>query len=107
MAYSLRALGNRDALTSRIHQRIQKNSVPLKEVLTQQGERTRCALFDGTTMRWRADAKNPRAACIGVCQDCRKCLCRSYFFDSRFTHSKRDHVVRESRNVVNIAMRGL
>src|SRR3982751_6205340 len=46
--------------TSRIHQHTQKNSVPLKEVLTQRCESARHALVGNITMRSQNDAKRAR-----------------------------------------------
>ena len=93
--------------TSRIHQRNQKNSVPLKEVLTWRRANTSRASCNDATMRARHDARNACAVCIGICQDCMKCLCRSAFFDSRSARCLRDESARESRNVVNGGDRGL
>jgi len=45
--------------SSRIHQHIEKNSVRLKEVLTQHCERARSAAVDDITTRSRIDAKTP------------------------------------------------
>src|SRR5689334_24742648 len=44
--------------SSRIHQRMQKNSVPLKEVLTRRRESAARASSDDATARWRHDARN-------------------------------------------------
>jgi hypothetical protein len=54
--------------SSRIHQHIQKNSVPLKEVLTPQREMSREADIGGTTTRSHDDAKSAATTDIGVCQ---------------------------------------
>ena len=93
--------------SSRIHQRIQKNSVPLKEVLTRRRGSASRASFDDATRRSHHDARNACVACTDICQDCRKPLCQRHFFDSRMTHILRDESLRESRNVVNGAGRGL
>jgi len=76
-------------------------------VLTRHRERARCALLEGMATRSLHDVKNVRAICIGICQYRRKCLCYSCFLDSRSMRSTRDNVRRESRVVVNGAMRGL
>jgi hypothetical protein len=47
---------------------MQKNSVPLKEVLTQQCESARRTSFDGTTTSARVDAKSAATTGIGICQ---------------------------------------
>src|ERR1700761_7568814 len=73
--------------SSRIHQHIEKNSVPLKEVLTQRCERARNAVSDNNAMRRNRDARNADAADVDVCQDRRKALCRSRFLNLRVTHT--------------------
>ena len=103
----LRTLGNRDAHSSRIHQRIQKNSVSLKEVLTRGRARASRASCDDATTCSHHDVRNTCAVCVFVCQDCRKCLCRRHFLDSRPMHFLLEQSRRESRNVVNVAVRGL
>ena len=65
------------------------------------------ASCDDETTRARRDAGNACAICIDICQDCRKCLCRSCFLDSRLLRSSRDESACESRNVVNGGVRGL
>jgi hypothetical protein len=65
--------------TSRIHQRIQKNSFPLKEVLTQQCESARSADVGDFTTRSRLDEKIVATTCVGV----RK-FCRNRFYCSAF-----------------------
>jgi hypothetical protein len=100
-------LGNRDAQQSQYSNDIKKNSVPLKEELTHgraSASRTSC---DDAAMCAHQDAGNACAIRIGTRQHCRKYLCRSDFFDSRATHSLRDDVEREARNVVNGAAHGL
>ena len=52
--------------TSRIHQRIQKNSFPLKEVLTQQCEGAGCADGGDFTTRSRLDEKIAATTRVGV-----------------------------------------
>jgi hypothetical protein len=47
---------------------MQKNSVPLKEVLTQRCESAREASIDDTTTRSHSDAKSAATADIDVCQ---------------------------------------
>jgi hypothetical protein len=44
MAYSLRALRESKYTSFRIHQHIEKNSFPLKEVLTQEAAHARCVI---------------------------------------------------------------
>src|SRR5439155_9389644 len=97
-------LGNRDARHSQYSNEIKKNSVPLKEGLTQQRANTSRASCDDAMMRTRHDARNACAVCIGICWDCRKRLYRSIFFDSRSTHCSRDESACESHNVVNSAV---
>ena len=84
MAWSLRASRESICTTSRIHQHIRKNSVPLKEVLTSRDRRMQRAFDGNATARVRGDANNARKHCIGVCQDCRKCLCPNSFVASLF-----------------------
>jgi hypothetical protein len=76
-------------------------------VLTWHRESARRALFGDMTMRSHHDAKNARAIGIGICQYRRKCLHYSCLLDSRSMRSTRDHVRRESHQVVNRAARGL
>jgi hypothetical protein len=97
-------LGNRDARHSQYSNETKKNSVPLKEELTQQRANSSRASCDDAMMRTRHDARNACAVCIGICRDSRKCLCRSIFFDSCSTHCSRDESACELRNVVNGAI---
>src|SRR4051794_1881918 len=68
---------------SRIHQHIEKNSVPLKEVLTRRCQRARNALDDDATRVVRSDANSARKLYVANCQYSRKCLCRRCFRYSR------------------------
>jgi len=53
----------------RIHQRVEKNSVPLKEVLTcRRGAKSRASIEE-SAHRAQAEAENPRKACIGEAAD--------------------------------------
>ncbi|MGK0247212.1 MAG: hypothetical protein ACI9HH_005887, partial [Pseudomonadota bacterium] len=52
----------------------EKNSVPLKEVLTQRWQRTQRAAQFKSAMHSRDDARSATAVDIGICQRCRKCL---------------------------------
>src|SRR5262245_28590203 len=97
-------LGNRDARHSQYSNETKKNSVPLKEELTQQSANSSRASCDDPMMRTRHDARNACAVCIGICRDCRKRLYRSIFFDSHSTHCSRDESECEQRNVVNGAV---
>ena len=65
--------------TSRIHQRIQKNSFPLKEVLTGESASTRSDDVGDFTTRSRRDEKIAATTCVGV----RK-FCRNRFYCSAF-----------------------
>jgi len=94
-------LGNRTARHSQYSNGLKKNSVPLKEVLTQRGAKTSRASCDDAMMRARHDAGNARAVCNGIRQDCGKRLYCSIFFDSHSTRSLRDQNARVSPNVVN------
>src|ERR1700759_2170808 len=69
--------------SSRIHQHIEKNSVPLKEVLTRRCDRARSVASDNNAMRRNRDARNAGVAEIGICQDRRKALCCSHFLGRR------------------------
>src|ERR1700758_4973886 len=93
--------------SSRIHQHIEKNSVPLKEVLTQRCERARSVASDNKAMRRNRDARNAAAADIGICQDRRKALCRRRFLNLRTTHAPRDDDDRESLRGAKTRPRGL
>jgi hypothetical protein len=93
--------------SSRIHQHIEKNSVPLKEVLTQRCGRARSATSDNNAMRRNRDARNARAAGIGICQDRRKALCCSRFLNLRTTHATRADDGRESLRGAKTRSRGL
>jgi len=83
-------LGNRDAHHLQYSNATKKNSVPLKEELTQQRANLSRASCDDATMRTRHDARNARTIGIGIRRDCRKRLCCSTFFDSRSMHCWRD-----------------
>jgi hypothetical protein len=48
---------------------VEKNSVPLKEVLMQERGRARSASFDDIAQHMRSEAKNVRAVCIRESQD--------------------------------------
>ena len=56
--------------TSRIHQHIQKNSFPLKEVLTTECESARCTDVSDFTTRSRLDEKIAATTCVGVRKNC-------------------------------------
>ena len=100
-------LGNRDARHPQYSNDIKKNSVHLKEGLTRRRASASRASVDNAATRAHRDAGNARAGEIGTCRYCKKCLCCSDFSDSCSTHSSRDESVREGRNVVNDAVRGL
>jgi hypothetical protein len=70
---------------SRIHQRMKKNSVQLKEVLTQQRQRAQCTSTAKTTNLLQDDASSPRKFSACICQYRRKCLCHRHFCNSRAT----------------------
>ena len=91
----------------RIHQQIKKNSVQLKEVLTQQGESVRKASNDDATMRAQTNAKNARAASIRESQYCRKRLSRSAFRDSHIDRWMHVRCACESLRGPGSACRGL
>src|SRR6476660_936966 len=93
--------------SSRIHQHIEKNSVPLKEVLTQRCERARSATSDNNAMRRNRDARNAAAADVGICQDRRTALYRSRFLNLRTTHATRTGDGRESLRGAKTQSRGL
>src|SRR5689334_21486822 len=92
---------------SRIHQHIEKNSVPLKEVLTQRCERARNVASDNNAMRRNRDARNARTADVGICQDRGKALCRSRFFNHRTARAMKAVSERESRKGQKTPSRGL
>jgi hypothetical protein len=75
--------------TSRIHQHVEKNSVPLKEVLTEQSARMQRALLARAQMRVHDDARSAASIDVDACQQCRKCLCRNDFFNSYFSSATR------------------
>src|ERR1700761_3589387 len=93
--------------SSRIHQHIEKNSVPLKEVLTQRCERARNAASDNNAMRRNHDVRNAAAADTGICQDHRKALCRSRFFNLRNERAIQIDEKRESPRSAKMLPRGL
>src|ERR1700761_628862 len=92
---------------SRIHQHIEKNSVPLKEVLTQRCERARSVVFNSNALRRNRDAGNAAAADIGICQDRRKALCCSTFLNHRMMRATRIDDDRESSHGAKTRSRGL
>jgi hypothetical protein len=69
---SLCAFGNRDARHLQYSNVIKKNSVPLKEVLTQQSAVTSRTSFDDAAMRDVDDAREACVVCAGVCRNRRK-----------------------------------
>ncbi len=71
--------------TSRIHQRIQKNSFPLKEVLTGQSVSARSDDAGDIATCSRLDAKIAATTRIGVRQ-----YCRNRFYCSAFLNSRTD-----------------
>ena len=93
--------------TSRIHQHIQKNSVPLKEVLTQQCVSARRADIGDTTTCSHANAKSAATTDVGICQYRRKRLCPSAFFNSRYLRSMRNRRRRDSAIAPKSRDRGL
>ena len=93
--------------SSRIHQHIEKNSVPLKEVLTQRCDRARSAASDDNAMRRNRDARNAAAADVGVCQDRRKALCCSRFLNLRNVRAMQIADDRESLHGEKMRPRGL
>jgi hypothetical protein len=60
-------LGNRNARHSQYSNETKKNSVPLKEGLTQQRANTSRASCDDAMMRTRHGARNACTVCIGIC----------------------------------------
>jgi hypothetical protein len=60
---------------------MQKNSVPLKEVLTARREGVQSDDRDDATKRSHHDAKSAATTCIGVYKNCRKRLCCSAFLN--------------------------
>src|ERR1700756_5980913 len=66
--------------TSRIHQHTEKNSVPLKEVLTGGSERAQRTSTRKPARRVQDDATALRIFSMHVCKECRKCLHCSTFF---------------------------
>src|ERR1700739_4717951 len=92
---------------SRIHQQIEKNSVPLKEVLTQRCDPARSVASNNSALRRNRDAGNARAADVDVCQDRRKALCCSDFLDRRAMYAMQVGGDRESLRCAKAPQRGL
>src|SRR5690242_9160181 len=100
-------LGNRDARHFEYSNMIKKNSVPLKEGLTQRRASTSRGSCEHAATCAHHRARSDFAVCISIRQDCRKCLRRSAFFDSSSTRCLHYESTRETRDVVNGAVRGL
>ena len=75
--------------TSRIHQHIEKNSVPLKEVLTGRCASAQRASLARAPRRTHREAGSAASIGIGICRQCRKCLRHSGFFNSNFSSATR------------------
>jgi len=60
---------------------MQKNSVPLKEVLTARRECVQSDDRDDATKRSHLDAESAATNDIGACKNCRKRLCCSAFLN--------------------------
>jgi hypothetical protein len=88
---------------SRIHQHVQKNSVPLKEVLTSRSESVRSNDIGDTSTRSHADAKNAATINVDTCQYCRKRLCRSAFLNCAIDERDSIDVVATHRECQNDA----
>ena len=101
------AFGNRDARHLQYSNVIKKNSVPLKEVLTQRSASTSRASFDEAATRALDDARDACIVCIDACRNRKETLVLQCFLDSRSTHSSRDESERRMRSMVNGAVRGL
>ena len=82
--------------TSRIHQQTEKNSVPLKEVLTQRWQCAQRASPIKSALRSRDDARNAATADIGICQRCRKRPYCRHFLNSH-SSNRRAIVIALSR----------
>ena len=91
----------------RIHQHIEKNSVPLKEVLTQRLRHNNSVLRNEAKTRRRGDANNPRKFYVDVCQGCQKWLRRSDILHSTNERSTATAHRAESHGRIENAARGL
>ena len=69
--------------TSRIHQHVEKNSVPLKEVLTERAAIAQLASLARARRPSHDDAKSAVSVGIDIFKQCRKCPCRNGFFNSQ------------------------
>src|ERR1700750_2969302 len=93
--------------SSRIHQHIEKNSVPLKEVLMPRCERAHSAASNNNAMRRNRDERNAAAIGIGICQDRRKALRCSCFLNLRKVRASNVDEERESPRRAKTLSRGL
>ncbi len=82
MAFNAACTRESRCTTSRIHQHSEKNSVPLKEVLTRRPRQMQRASTQVAAEIARDDARSAGKIDTVVCQGCRKCLCRSAFLHS-------------------------
>jgi hypothetical protein len=89
--------------TSRIHQRTQKNSVPLKEVLTSRSESVRSDDIGDTSTRSHADAKSVATIDVVTSQYRRNRLCCSTFLNCAIDDRYSIDVVATHRECQNDA----
>ena len=93
--------------TSRIHQRIQKNSFPLKEVLTQQCESARSSDVGDFATCSRIDAETTEAMRIIAGQYCRNRLHSCAFLNLRRRRSMNDRCHIDSATASKCRAHGL
>ena len=93
--------------TSRIHQHTEKNSVPLKEVLTGKGERAQRSSTRKRARRARDDARLARIFAMVIRRECRKCLRCSTFFDRCLMRAKSLRALRDQQLARKARWRGL
>src|ERR1700753_679388 len=92
---------------SRIHQRIEKNSVQLKEVLTQQWQSAQHASTWKPTDLLHDDASRAQKSNARTYEHCKKCLCHRHFCNSQATRCLRHQCRSDSLDEAENAFRGL
>src|ERR1700753_724745 len=92
---------------SRIHQHTEKNSVQLKEVLTQQWQSAQHASTSKPTNLLHDDASRAQKSNDLIYERCKKCLRHRHFCNSRATCCSRHRRRSDSRAEVENAFRGL
>ena len=93
--------------SSRIHQHIEKNSVPLKEVLTGKRHRAQRSSTRDRATDAQDDARTMRIFAVRIFRECKKCLCCRTFFDRNSMRANSSHAFRKQQRARKTWARGL